>query len=420
MSERHFWLRLGWRNLGRHRRRSVITAIALAWGFAAVVVLGGIMKALTSDFIRNGTDLVLGQIRIQNPSYEPERELWDVVGGDGGVDLPALLDRTSRFPGIVGAAPRVYGAGIVASDSTSRGAMLMGIDPDRETGVTRFLDHLVEGALPGPGRHEVLLGDELARQIRARPGHQVILVAPSALGGLGNEFFTVSGIFRTGIAEFDANQAVLRLEDLQGLLALGPGEVHEIAAAAANPWNALPAVEPLGAALADLGPAVQVTAWNTYRPELVEFAALVGGAQWVILVIVFVMAAFGVANTMLMGTFERRREFAVLKAMGMRPGQVLATVVSEALVLGALALVAGSLFALPIMFWLGRYPLDLTSVTGEVTYGETLYRMVLRVEPAWEVAAAGGLTLFLSAVLAALYPAYRANRVPAAEALAGR
>lgn len=420
MSERHFWIRLGWRNLGRHRRRSVITAIAVAWGFSAVVVLGGIMKALTSDFIRNGTDLVLGQIRIQNPSYEPERELWDVVGGDGGVDVAELLDRTTRYPGIIGAAPRVYGAGIVASDSTSRGAMFMGVVPDRETGVTRFLDQLIEGTLPGPGRREVLLGGELARQIRARPGQHVVLVAPSALGGLGNEFFTVSGIFRTGIAELDANQAVLRLEDLQALLALAPDQVHEIAAAASNPWDALPAVGPLGAALADLGPAVQVTAWNTYRPELVEFAALVGGAQWVILVIVFVMAAFGVANTMLMGTFERRREFAVLKAMGMRPGHVLATVVSEALALGALALVAGSLFALPIMVWLGRYPLDLTSVAGEVTYGETLYRVVLRVEPAWEVAAVGALTLFISAVLAALYPAFRANRVPAAEALAGR
>jgi ABC-type lipoprotein release transport system permease subunit len=73
MKERSFWLRVGWRNLGRHRRRSVITALALAWGFAAVVVLNGIMDGMGTDFIRSGTDLMAGQIRIQNPAYEPPR-----------------------------------------------------------------------------------------------------------------------------------------------------------------------------------------------------------------------------------------------------------------------------------------------------------------------------------------------------------
>jgi hypothetical protein len=78
---------------------------------------------LGTYFIRCVTDLVVGQIRIQNPAYEPERELWDVVGGDGGVAVDELLERVTADPGVRAATPRVFGAGIVATDSTDRGAI---------------------------------------------------------------------------------------------------------------------------------------------------------------------------------------------------------------------------------------------------------------------------------------------------------
>jgi ABC-type lipoprotein release transport system permease subunit len=418
--ERSFWLRIGWRNLGRHRRRSVITALALAWGFAAVVVLNGIMEGMGADFIRSGTDMMAGQIRIQNPEYEPERELWDVVGGDGGIAVGRLLDRVTADPGVLGAAPRVYGAGIIASDSTSRGGMLMGLIPEREARVTLFLEGLVEGTVPEAWGHQVVLGQELARQLRTGPGEVVVLVVPSADGSLGNELFTVSGIVRTGNPEVDGSQVVMRLDELQRLVALGPDEIHEVVATAVNPWDAPQVAEGLAVSLADLGPQVEISAWTEFRPELVDFANLVSGANWVILVIIFVMAAFGVANTMLMGTFERRRELAVVKALGMRPGHIIASVIGEALVLGLLALAAGALIALPLVLWLMHYPLDLTPVAGEQMFMDTLFRFVLRVEHSWDIPVRAAVGLLITAVVASLYPALRAVRVPAAEALAGR
>ncbi len=420
MTDRGFWLRVGWRNLGRHRRRSVITAVALAWGFAAVVLFNGILEGMGSDFIRSGTDLMAGQLRIQNPDYEPERDLWDVVGGDGGVPVAELLDRVRADPEVAGAAPRVYGAGIVASDSTSRGGLLMGIDPEAEQGVTHFLDGLVDGALPASGAYQVLLGQELARQLRTTVGEEVVLVSPAADGSLGNELFTVSGILRTGIPEVDAAQVVLQLDDLQFLLALGPDDIHEVVMAAVNPWDAPSAARRLSEELSGLGPGIQVAPWTEFRPELVEFANLMGGMNWVILVVIFLMAAFGVANTMLMGTFERRREFAVVKALGMGPARIMAMVVGEALVLGLLAVAAGAVLALPLVLWLMHFPLDLTPVAGEQMFLDGLFRFVLRVEHSWDIPLRAAVGLVVTATVAAIYPALRAIRVPAAEALAGR
>jgi len=420
VNDRGFWLRIGWRNLGRHRRRTVITAMALAWGFAAVVLFSGILEGMGSDFIRSGTDLISGQVRVQHPDYEPEREIWDVIGGDGVVPVGELLSRIRADPEVLGAAPRVYGAGIIASDSTSRGGLLMGIVPERETEVTHFLSGVLEGSPPEEGAYQVLLGQELARQLRTAVGEEVVLVAPSADGALGNELFTVSGIVRTGIPEVDAAQVVLHIDDLQFLLALGADDVHEVVVAVRSPWDAPEVADRLATELADLAEDMEVTAWKEYRPELVEFAGLISGMNWVILIVVFLMAAFGVANTMLMATFERRREFAVVKALGMRPGRIVGMVVGEALVLGLLAVLAGALISLPLVLWLMHYPVDLTPIAGEQMFMDGLFRFVLRVEPSWDIPIRSAIGLVLTAVLAALYPALRAIRVPAAEALAGR
>jgi len=420
LKDRGFWLRVGWRNLGRHRRRTVITAMALAWGFAAVVLFSGILEGMGSDFIRSGTDLMAGQVRIQNPAYEPERELWDVIGGDDGVPVSELLSRIRSDPDVLGATPRLYGAGIIASDSTSRGGLLMGIVPESEAGVTHFLEGVLEGAPPEDGAYQVLLGQELARQLRTSVGEEVVLVAPSADGSLGNELFTVSGIVRTGIPEVDAAQVILHLDDLQFLLALGTDDVHEIAVALRNPWDAPAVAARLSTELADLTGEMEVAPWTEFRPELVEFAGLISGMNWVILIVIFLMAAFGVANTMLMGTFERRREFAVVKALGMRPGRIVAMVVGESLVLGLLAVVAGALISLPLVLWLIHYPIDLTPIAGEQMFMDGLFRFVVRVEHSWDIPIRAAVGLVVTAVLAALYPALRAVRVPAAEALAGR
>ena len=420
MKDRGFWLRVGWRNLGRHRRRTIITAMALAWGFAAVVVFSGILEGMGSDFIRSGTDLMAGQVRIQNPAYEPERELWDVIGGDAGIPVPDLLSRIRTDPEVLGAAPRLYGAGIIASDSTSRGGLLMGILPEAEARVTHFLEGVLEGAPPEEGAHQVLLGQELARQLRTSVGEEVVLVAPSADGSLGNELFTVSGIVRTGIPEVDAAQVILRLDELQFLLALGGDDVHEVVMAVRNPWDAPVVAERLTAELADLTGDMEIKAWTDFRPELVEFAGLVSGMNWLILIIVFLMAAFGVANTMLMATFERRREFAVVKALGMGPGRIVGMVVGEALILGLGAMAAGALISLPLVLWLMHYPIDLTPIAGEQMFMDGLFRFVLRVEHSWDIPIRSAVGLIVTAVLAALYPALRALRVPAAEALAGR
>lgn len=422
MAARAGW-RIGWRNLGRNPRRTWITAIGLAIGYVAVVVMSGLGKGLVAEMVDNGTGLLSGQVQVHAADYLPDRSLYATIGGREGTDVARLVAAVSEARGIAAAAPRVYGAGLVSTGSATAAGLLMGADPAREGRVSRILESLVEGRPPDPGRREIVIGVEMARTVDAGVGDTVVLVAPAADGSLGNDLFVVSGVFRTSLPELDLAWAICPIAALQELLVLPANRIHEVAARVEDPWAAPGAAAAADSAIAAaLGPDVdaEARAWTEFRPEMVDYARLTASMQWLLLVVVFGMAVFGVANTFLMASYERRREFALLLAVGTRPRLIVGSVLAEALVLAAASLVAGLVLAAPILFWWHRAPPDVSWLYGGFTMAGGLMRPVLRVEVPWSMLYLTGAALFVTALLAALLPAWRSARVPPADTLAGR
>jgi ABC-type lipoprotein release transport system permease subunit len=414
------WWRIAWRNLGRNRKRSAITAAALALGYLAAVLMVGVSDGMTAEMIENGTGLITGQVEVAAPGYRPERSLYATIGGDSGIDVRAVVESVASVAGVVGAAPRVYGGGLLSAGGATVGVMLEGIDPRLEGGVSRVLEMLVAGRGLQPGEHALLIGVELARKLRAAPGSSLVVVAPAADGSLGNDLYTVAGVFRTGLPGFDGAYAFAPLTALQGLLALAPGRIHEVAAAVRDPWAAPVVAAQVAARLRGAGVAIAAEPWTRFRPELRAYASLAGASNGLIVGIICLMAMFGVANTMLMGTFERRREFAVIRALGTTPGGVVQTVLCEGVILGGLALVAGAAITAPILVWWHTAPPDVSRLFGGFTMAGALIPPVLRVEYSVAAPLGSAAALLVTALLAALYPAVRAARVPPADALAGR
>ncbi len=438
------WWRLAWRNLWRNRKRTLITAAALAFGYVASVLMVGISDGTTVEMVENGTSLLAGQVQVHEGDWKPERGLYATLGGEAGTDVSALVRAVAAEPGVRSAAPRVYGGGLVSAGEQTVAAALVGVDPSLEPRVSRLLSTIVRGAAPRSGRSEIAIGDEMARKLHVSAGDEVVLVAPAADGSMGNDLFRVAGIYHTGMVGVDGAYAILPIGVLQRLLALDPGRVHEIAAAVPEPWQAPAVADSLAALLgrsgwtarpgavahaaasaapsaaADPARSLEVDAWPTFRPELSEYARLADSSNILIVGIVFIMAIFGVANTMLMGTFERRREFAVVRALGTTGSGVSRTVLYEGLILGLLSLAGGAVLVAPLLVWFHHSPPDFSAVVGGFTMAGALIRPVLRVEYSVEAPLVSAGALLITALLAALYPAYRATRVPPADALAGR
>ena len=159
--------------------------------------------------------------------------------------------------------------------------------------------------------------------------------------------------------------------------------------------------------------------WTEFRPDMAEYALLAGSFNWIIVAIVFVMAIFGVANTMLMATWERRREFAVVRALGSPATGVVGSVVLEALVLGVVSLLIGAAVTAPLVFWWHAAPPDLSWIVGDFTMAGALVQANLRVEPSLEAPLLSAAGLMVTVLLAGLYPAIRSARQPPADILSG-
>ncbi len=414
------WWRIAWRNLWRNRRRTVITAGALSFGFFVSVFMIGVSDGIIESMVEDGTRIVTGQIQVHDPEYLPERGLHHTVGGRDGIDVAAFVDRIGTVAGVTGAAPRVYGGGLLSSGEETVAAGFMGVDPELEAGVSRILTAVTDGRAPRAGQREVAIGSEMARKLGVGAGDELVIVVPAADGSMGNDLYTVSGVFRTGLPGLDAFQAVVPIDMLQEILVLDPGRIHEIGIDLRSAGAAREVAGDVRAALAALGADVAVEPWTVFRRELYEYVSMAGAANSIIVFVIFAMAIFGVANTMLMATYERRKEFAVVRALGTTPGSVARTVLFEGIVLGVVALLAGVLITAPVMMWVHAHPIDLSGFTDEIRAAGSVMRPLIQVAYSVEGPVLSAVALLLTSLFAALFPAYRAVRIPPADALAGR
>src|SRR5512142_2732647 len=190
-------VRLGWRNLWRNPGRSAITVAGGAFAFAFLIALVGFGRGLSTQLLRNGTELMVGHIQLHDAAYLPDRELHRTIGGPQGADWPELLQRLRRLREVRQAVPRVYSPALLSTGDRSAGAQLIGVEPESETRMSRVFTAQAAAALTARG--SLVLGDLLALDLGAVVGGEVALVAQAYDGTLGNALFRVTAIVHTGM-----------------------------------------------------------------------------------------------------------------------------------------------------------------------------------------------------------------------------
>jgi len=412
------WLPLlAWRSLWLNPRRTLIAMTAIAVGYAMLLFVACLMAGLRHQMILSGTGLVLGEIELHAPGYYPDRPPRLTLGGRGGTDVNALLDKLVADPRVTAASPRVYGAGLVSASHQSAGVQLLGIDPGREPAVTTLHSRIVSGHyLAADQPQGVVMGDKLASTIGVTVGSSIVLLTTAADGSLGNDLGTVTGLFHTGLDSLDQGLVLLPLAALQGLLHLEPEQVHEVALKLHDLTTAGQTAAALEPEINHLLP-VELRAWPVLAPELADYVQFNLRVTFILFFIFFLSAAIGIVNTMLMAIIERTRELGMLMAIGLRPLQMVGLIVTEAAALAAASLLLGLALATPLLWSLERYGLNLNGAGGEVSVAGIVVGPLWYGRQDFAAYAEAALGLALTALASALYPAVRAARLRPAEAL---
>ena len=402
-------LSIAWRYL-RSRRGSkllsLISLIAIAGvvvGVSALILIIGVMNGLQRDLREK---ILVGSPDIRVLSYGEDLKI---------ADWPAILDKVKRQQGVVAAAPFVLvEGGMNAGHDYAGAAYVVGIPPQARgvPDVTTIRQHATSGdfrfASSDGKRRGVVLGKLLAGRYNAWPGDKINLISISGVkanpvtGGFVPRVyqFEVTGIFETGMYEYDNSYVFVALDKAQEFAALGEG-VTGIEVKTTDRWAAAAVAERLTAAL---GWPYRTVDWMEQNRSLFQALKLEKMGMGVILLLIVVVAAFNIVSTLIMVVTDKTREIGILKAMGLPAKSVRRIFLVQGVVIGAVGTTLGLIVGFGGAYSLERYkfiPLD-----PQIYFIDHLPVATQPVDVAWIVLAS-----ILTSAVATLYPAIQASRL---------
>ena len=410
-------LQLAWRNLWRNPRRTLIAMSAIGFGYAMLLFVACLMAGLRQQMIESGTALVVSDIQVHAPPYYPNRPIHQTLGGQKGTNVSALVATITADPRVYAASPRVYGYGLASAADQSAGAEILGVVPNQEQKVTVLQTRMVKGSyLTERMPKGIVVGDKFATTIGVGVGSEIILLTQAADGSMGNDLYTIVGIFHTGLDTVDGGLVLMSLSSLQELLRLPPVRIHEVGIKLHDITEATTTAAALGIQLSKILP-VRVRAWPELVPELADYVQFNRSVTFILFFIFFLLAVIGIVNTMLMAVIERTRELGMLMAVGMRPVQVVGLILAEAAGLAAASLVLGGAIGVPVLWYLQVHGLDLGGAIDEFSLAGVVVGRHWYGRQDFFAYSQAALGLAVTALASALYPALRAARFRPTEAL---
>jgi ABC-type lipoprotein release transport system permease subunit len=392
---------IAWRNVWRNARRSIITMTALSIGVAGLTGLYSYREVANRVIVGDITRGLLGHLQVHARGYQEAPSIGAVV--ENPLQVEAAVK--GKLPGAV-SERRVIGAGLAGSGDRSSPVMVLGLQP----GATSLYT-LVSGKDLGTGG--VLIGKDLATDLKLAPGGELVLVSQAADGSVANDRFTVAGTFTSSSGEMDSNAVAMTLADAQGFFGLGEGVHQVVVRLPVDREDVQPEVASLRSAL-DLK-TLEAMSWSEMLPEIKESIDRKRKSQGVMDFIVFLIVGLGVFNAMTMSVFERTRELGVLAALGTRPRRLLGMILMEALWQGAIAFVLGVGLACAVLYGVGTVDLGSQFGGGDVMGVKLPSHLELSLWP--DSLKSAAFTAFFTSLLGAAIPALRAMRLQPVDAV---
>ncbi len=396
--------KMAFRDLGRNRRRSFFSALALGMGLALLLLMAAVISGEVRDSMDLSIRLQSGHLQVRSKTFDQEK---NSLAREDLVAAPEqLAAQIAALEPVQAATPRLFASGIVTAGEDTAGVSIMGIDPASEANAP-YSGGLVDGSyLTAGDREGVLMGKSLAEKLNLQAGDQILLLVNTANGDVDEQPFVIRGTFATGSPFYDQSTLLMPLAKAQ-TITRAEGYASTVFVLLKDTQQ----TETVAAALQS--GQYEVVPWQEMNALLTQVQDMSSSFMVVIYLIVLGITATVIINTLVMAVFERTREIGILAAMGMRPGRIMAMFFTESALLTVggiiIGLILGGLmvaYATNVGFYIGNYGIEGFLLRDRIYAHLTATDAISLI-----------ITAFVVSLLAALYPAILAARLEPVEAL---
>ena len=402
-------LRLAWRNLWRHARRTWLTVGAMVFSNILLVFMISLQFGMYGLMIDNTLQVFTGHLQVQAPGYKDDQKMRQVVP-----DVRGLADYLRDAAGSGKVAARGWAFGLASSAERSYGIGIYGVEPEYEPTVSNIPGLVQDGRyLANPDAMEIVIGAVLARNLRAGVGDELTILGSGLDGSFAAAVVEIVGIFESGVPDIDRNIAEMPIGAFQDVFYM-EGAGHQVVMFADSLRDVSATRERVEALLPGDGNLV-VHDWDVLQPGLKQAIQADISSAFFMYGVLVVLVAFSVLNTQLMSVLERTHEFGVAMALGLRPGRLGRLVMLETALLGLIGLVLGALAGALVTSWFTTNGLAIPGMEEMAAQFNLPPKMYPRVNLL--TMCLGPAVVFLFTLLAAIYPALRLHKLHIVDAM---
>lgn len=408
------FIKLAWRNIWRNWRRTILTSLAVAFGMISIIFTYSYLEGVTESIYRSLIETELGHVKIVSREFlrlervmPREHLIYNTQNIEAGI---------SSLPGISTMTERIKFRLILSSKDENEPCLGVGINPEQEKNLFDLRQHLIQGSYFQESSAEMLIGYGLAQKLGVSLGDELLAVTTDINYSTYALTFKVAGIFKTGFTFMDKNFIYIPIAKAQEMLDCH-GAVHEILLLLEDAEKATEISSEILTFLEKSGLEETLTAvpWqDNFFLAYMPFASVAMGS---ILLIIMLIAALVILNTMLMAVVERTHEIGIIKSMGMRNGGVVGLILVEATYIGLLGVFIGGLIGSGLSLLAQNTGLDFTRMMEKMEFEFAFFSPIIYPKFTLGILVGAAVFCLATTLFAAIYPARKASRMEPVEAL---
>lgn len=390
---------IAWRNLWRNKRRTLITTISVFFAVVISTIITSIQEGSYNKFIQYAVEYYSGHIQIQHKEFHNSKSLTH------SIDNIPYFNRIKNIENVKAITKRLSCHALASAKGLSLPVYVLGIVPEREDKMTSYSRRIEKGDYLLKNSNDIIIGNELARILKLDLNDTIKFSGQ----GFNNEFvmgeFRISGIIDFPSHEFNKSLVYMHLNKCRKLFN-APNKLTSVAITCYN--NDIDKV--VNTININVGHRFRVIRWNEIQKSLLHVIKADRASGTFISFILFLVISFGLFSTIMMMIQERRKEFSVMIALGMKKSKLMITVMAETLFISCLGTISGILACIPLLWHYGQTPIILSEEKARLM-AEIGLEPIIHFSFEIDIFLKQAFAIFLISILLSFYPIYRIKNI---------